>query len=463
MKNLFKILIVIYLIASAPSGAKGQSSLMTYNPSSSTLIGSASRIGYHLIDYFTFYMRYNDSSYFCSELDAALWIPNPTAFKATLPQNFIITDFIKFRAQYGVIGSYEGVGMYAWTGINIQSNPLYDHLYIFKMPTVDRLKRVTSIWEIQNSIPSSIKTFSIGEKSGSSDGPARTHFMEFYAGGLNEFVPYYYAPMPQDSVHTGEAEIADDVITLSHYVVLATRDYRSGHAQINLRISDTANVLLNTDIDYQHQLWIHLNEKVVSELRLTPLKPDIFVLTYVKHNPLDNVYLLCTNKIILSDLLGGNNTIVSHEIKLDPNCIDLVDVIYMPGVNKMVLLLNGNGESELYHVDPFSNTNSFTSKLVYSDGCFYSLDTIGNYYQTMPNCYTAIGGNVIFCQEISNNSNIIDESCLDRESDFFLLRDPPNIEKLKDPLKRYTAERNYIPLYFQDSSFAGNRTCIAPE
>lgn len=460
MKKIFKILIIIYLIASVPIDARGQSSLATYNPSSSTLINSASRIGFHIIDYFTFFMRYNDSSYFCSEHNLNLWHPIPIAFKINITPDFIITDFTKFKAHLGFIGSYQGVGMYGWTGVNNQPNvPPYSFLYLFKMPTVDRLKRVTSIWGNQNSIPSSIKTFSIGEKSGSSD----THFMEFYAGGLNEFVPYYYAPMPCDSVNPSKTEIADDVITLSHYVVLATRDFRSGHARINLRISDTANVLLNTDIDNQLQLWIPINEKVVSELRLTPLKPDVFVLSYVKHNPLINVYYLCINKIIITDLLGGYNTIVSHEIKLNPQCIDLVDVIYMPGVHKMVLLLNGNGESELYHVDPFSNTNSFTSKLVYSDGCFYSLDTIGNYYQTMPNCYTAIGGNVIFCQEISNNSNIIDETCLDIESEFYLLQDPPTLGKLKDPLKRCTAERDYIPLFFQDPSFAGNRTCIAPE
>lgn len=71
MKQIIvKSLVTGCLFGIISSGATAQSSLMTYSPSSSSLIGDASRIGNHLLDYFTFYMRYNDSSYFCSELDA---------------------------------------------------------------------------------------------------------------------------------------------------------------------------------------------------------------------------------------------------------------------------------------------------------------------------------------------------------------------------------------------------------
>ena len=118
MKNNIKILIVSCLIGIFADGAKAQSSLVTYSPSSSTLIGGSSRIGYHYYDYFTFYMRYNDSSYLCSELDAALWSPLPTAGKVHLDQDLVITDFSSIYGRQCFIGSYQGVGMYGWQDLS---------------------------------------------------------------------------------------------------------------------------------------------------------------------------------------------------------------------------------------------------------------------------------------------------------------------------------------------------------
>jgi hypothetical protein len=448
MKKIPSILILCTLLFPLPDNIRAQSSIIAYSPSSSLLNGSASRIGYHFNEYFTFYMRYNDSSFFCSELDAALMAMTPGAYKMPLPNDFIITDFKKFKSCQGYIGLYQGVGMYGWGSYG--PTPSYSHtLHIFKLPVVDRLKRVASLRTEYTS-----KAFAIGEKN---LGPKQSYIMEFYAEGINEFTPYFYAPMPFD-VFTNEQEIADDVTTLSHYVVFATRDTRKNHIPINLRISDTTSVLLHSDIDLQWQFPLPSYMSVLGELRLLSLDEKHFVLMYVVIDTQSSAYFLRMHRINLTDFLVGNNTIVSHEIPVDKSCSDLIDAIYDPEVQTMVILMNGYGESELYHTYPFSNTNSSVSKLIYPDGNFYSIDTIGDIFHMAPDMYVAMGDSVVFCQDISNGIDLI-ESCLEIEKEDSFLRESPRIGILNDPLARYSDNKILYHIDSEASLFLGSVIC----
>lgn len=68
MRKHYKVFAISILIAITATDVKAQimSVMGNFSPSTSTLIGSASRIGYDDNNMSTYYMRYNDSSYFCS-------------------------------------------------------------------------------------------------------------------------------------------------------------------------------------------------------------------------------------------------------------------------------------------------------------------------------------------------------------------------------------------------------------
>ena len=128
MKKTFKLFFFSCLFVVATNGADAQvmSVMGNFSPSTSTLIGSASRIGFDNGAWSTYYMRYNGSSYFCSHHNYGYWsplAPSVTSTKITLPQNFVITDFKKFLSDPGYIGSYQGKGMYGYTlGYNLYNN-----------------------------------------------------------------------------------------------------------------------------------------------------------------------------------------------------------------------------------------------------------------------------------------------------------------------------------------------------
>lgn len=456
MRNIIKIVIIIFFIAFASNSAEAQlySAQTTISPSTSTLIGNASCIGYHYNDRTSFYMRYNDASYICCTLNGALILPTPNSTKILMPQDFAISDFKKFRDLQGFIGSYEGVGMYGKIiNLDIIASNLIIHTY--KMPAVDRLNRIAICFPSYNKT----KAFAIGEKAIPSTYSSQSYILEFYAEGESYSTPYRYAPLAYDPV-SGKQECVDDVITLNSYVVFATRDTRNEHKPINLRISDTTDVLQNTDIDNQWQLDIKSYKHLSSKLRLIPLDDKHFILAYIINNVSNEKYYLCIHRIFLPDLLSGINSIVSHEIEIEKDfSSDLTDIIYEPDVQTMVLLLNGEGKSEIYHVDPFSNTSDYTWKLFYPNGNFYSLDTIGDYIGYNADRYLAIGGNEIFYQDISNGI-VIDSSCLQITKRKSILQDPPRIGILKDPIERYSDSRLYV--IFNDTSvlFEGLRTCF---
>lgn len=320
MKNKFKILIMICLSAiSMGAHAQVWSTETQYIPSSSNsaLISDASRFGYHYGDWSTFYMRDNDSSFFCSVLNVAMWLTVPTATKISLPQDFIITDFTRFLHYQGYIGSFQGTGMF---GRAFNYNlPSYNYLQCFKLPAVNCLTGVAAGRISGENIPSISQVFAIGEKYNSILSP-QSYLLEFYAESATGQDPYRYAPLLYDSL-AGEQEIADDVILMGKHVVYATRDTRRQHADVNLRIADTHNVLLNTDIDYRWQFYLPSNEKLASEIRLVALDTKELVMAYVVKNKVDDKNYLCVNKINLSDFFAHNNTIVTHEIPIEDPCL----------------------------------------------------------------------------------------------------------------------------------------------
>jgi hypothetical protein len=216
------------------------------------------------------------------------------------------------------------------------------------------------------------------------------------------------------------------------------------------------------DISFQWQFLLPSYEQVVSELRLLPLDDKYFVLTYNIFNTLDNTYYLCIHRIQLAGLLAGNNIIVSHEIKIDGNCKELVDIVYDPDVNTLVILMNGNEKSEIYHDNPFSNANSNVSKLLFSDGCLVSLDTMGEFYHSIPDWYMALGDSVFFCQNISTGA-MIAESCLDIVNVISYLRESPQIALIEDPLDYFFDRKSVVLFDVLNEYFGGYEKCVLPD
>ena len=332
-----------------------------------------------------------------------------------------------------------------------------NYLRVIRLPEVNQLNRVAVAHPLGSTAIVGMKSFAIGEKTEFSKTMPHSYILEYYMIGS---ATYQYAPLAYDPVFNKQ-EIADDVITLGNYVIYATRDTRPNHAPINLRISDTNNVLSsNTDIDVQWQFLLPSYEDLYGKLRLLPLDEGMFVLAYTVFNTNDGEYYLCVHLIKLPNLLAGINGITSHEIQLNSDCYDLTDLIFKPDADVMVALLNGNGKSSFYHLNPYSTTTDITSKLNHSTGNFYSIDTIEN-YSSSEIMYMAMGDSTIFLQNIFNGPSI-DKSCLEIKKIKSFLKEPPEIKKNDDPLHRYSADREYIELTPSASVFWGTRPCSKP-
>ena len=326
---------------------------------------------------------------------------------------------------------------------------------IIKLPAVDQLIRTTVAHPTGQNAVIGMKFLSIGEKTESRYTYQQSYLLEYYLWGDTT---YTYAPLAYD-LQSDKQEIADDIITHDHYVIYSTRDTRPNHAPVNLRISDTNNVLSNlSDINYQWRFMLHDYENVYGKTRLIKLDDRTFVLAYTIYNTKDDGYYLCVHRIDLPNFLAGNNSIVSHEIKLNKECSDLTDMIFNSIVNTMVILLNGEGESAFYHLNPYTNITDNTTRLYYSDGNFYSIDTAGGDYSSSEVLYIAMGDDLIFLQNISNGINI-GQSCLDIKKIKYILREPPVIENVKDPLVFYSDDQDPDTSNPLDTIFYGTRTC----
>ena len=434
MKKIFTILIINCFIGCFQNVAQAQlwSSKAIFSPNNTTLFESASRFKYHHNSKSTYYMRYVDSAYYCTTIYYTVTTA-PLSIKYCLPQDFVINEFEKFINYQGFVGSKDGIGMFGRcynTYLTLNAS-----FQLFKFSVVDQLNRIAVVKAPSaNKMLSQLKAFAIGDKT-PVKGPKQSYIFEFYAEGIDVFAPYHYAPLPIDPI-SDKQEIADDVITVDHYVIFATRDTRGGHAPVNLRISDTTDVLLNSDIDIQWQFQLPSYQIVCSELRLRYLMDNDFVLSYIIYDVTEQKYSLYIHKINLDDFLLENNTIVSNKIYIGDDCTNLVDIVYEPDVNTLMLLLNGNDHSKIYHADPYSTISTVVTKLDYSDGNLYSIDTIGDYSPLVSDRYVAMGGNRFFSQDITTGVDI-DESCLDITVQKPELKNPPLIEKLKDPISRY--------------------------
>lgn len=371
-----------------------------------------------------------------------------------MPQDFVITDFKKFLSDPGYIGSYQGKGMYGYTlGYNSYNN---NYFRIIKLPEVNQLNRTTVAHPTGQNAVIGMKFLSIGERTPPNHKYPYSCLLEYYLWGNTT---YTYAPLAYNP-QTNEKEIADDVITVGEYVVFATRDTRTGHAPVNLRISDTNCVLaLASHINEQWQFLLPDYENVYGEIRLLPLGDiPFFIMAYTVFNSSNSQYYLCVHLIYLTGLLNGNNYIVSHEIELEKKCSDLVDLIYEPMVQAIVVLLNGEGVSALYHISPSSNATDMIVKLDYTDGNFYSIDTAGSDSYSNEVLYMAMGDNVIFLQNISNGINIT-QSCLEIKGILYTLREPPIINHIKAPLTFFSDDQVYDYIIDDAFDFYGTRIC----
>lgn len=456
MKKIFEVLIASCLFPCISNGVQAQvwSAETEYDPSLSTLYGSNTRFGYHDNNRSTYFMRYNDSTYFGYVLNLGMWITVPSSFKTPLPSDFIITDFKKFRTRQGYIGSYQDVGMYGWA-VNYEAFPNYSTFSTFKLPAVDCLKRIALIKTTTEQGLSQTKAFAIGDRNSRM---SKSCLLEFYAEGSGSLWSYRYVPLPFDST-TGDSEIATDVITIDNYVVFATRDYRSNHAPVNLRISDTNNSMLDMSLDFQFQFIPEDYETVYGEIRLNHLKKDIFVMTYVIYNERDNKYYLHFDRVFLADLSTGGNSIVSHNVDIEKDCSNLVDVVYEPDVQTMVVLLNGNNKSAIYHVNPFSNTSDYGYMINYNSGELWSIDTIGNYNPLNSDMYVAAGDRCFFSQDISNGI-VVEESCYQVTKMNSLLFPAPFVNVIFDPVSICSDSKSFVQHQNLNTYFNGIRNCI---
>lgn len=128
----------------------------------------------------------------------------------------------------------------------------------------------------------------------------------------------------------------------------------------------------------------------------------------------------------------------------------------------MVLLLNGDLNSELYHADPYLNTSYNIIKLDYPYGRLHSIDTIGGLpIHNNNDIYVAMGDSVFFSQDL----NDLDNTCLTKSIELMILQDTPKIDKNEDPLHGHSDNKEYEPLRNEGIYFYGVRTCriIDPE
>lgn len=450
MKKTIILLAIYFLPIGQSSQAQIWSNMENFSPSNSTLIGGSSRFGHHNYNWSTYYMQYNNASYFCSINYYNTISPSPASHKTRMPDYFVVTDMKLLNDDQGFIGSYQSVGMHGKAYYNTTLNSFQ----IFQLPAVDVLTRIAFKKRmVEDTRPWQVKAFATGKKG------KESNILEFYADGVGIFAPYYYASLPYNSA-TGDREIADDVLILDDKVVFSTRDTRTGHAPVNLRISDTNNALTSSGINKQWQFWLPSTQYVLGETRLLNLEEGYsFILAYIVYDKLDLAYYLCTNRIDLNDLLLLNNTIVSHAIKIEKECTNLVDMIYEPNVNTMVILLNGHDKSELYHIDPYSNLTYSIDMLDYPYGNLYSIDTIGDYSSHNISAYVAMGDSTFFFQDISNGIHI-EESCLEKKEIIMNLQNAPEINSCLDPLIGNSDIKEYQCIEDTDEIFFGSETCI---
>ncbi len=457
MKKIFIVLVVCCIALCLKKDVQAQiwSTQAVFNPHSTTLIGDASRFGYYYNSWSNYYMRYNDSAYFCS---LVYWAIPSTAYsnKVAFPPDFVITDFKKFYSHQGFIGSLQNEGMYGLT-LPYSAGIIPNSVQTFRMSAVNRLTRCAFIEGRDVNQHPMVKAYAIGEIDVTGASPQRC-IMEFYSYGDNVIDPYYYAPLAYNP-EKGEYEKADDVIFIDNYVIFATRDSREkGHVPVNLRVTDTTGALTNGDIDCQRQFLIPDYYKLYSELRLVRLSgDDDFVLSYVAYDEHEKKYLLCIHKVYLVDVLNTYNTGSYCEIEIKKECNNLIDVIYEPDVSTLVYLLNGSGKSFLYHVDPYSTTSPATS-LIYPDGELCSIDTMGFYLSYNANAYVAIGDSSFFFQDISNGV-MIQRSCLQIGEHEIIFKTPPEFNKLYDPLIFGSGSKVYQHHFSESEYFFGRESC----
>ncbi len=461
MEKIYGMYVALLLLTGLSDVASAQvySAQVSYSPSTSTLIDEATRYGYQVNNYSNFYMRYNDTAYLCSHMLAGLWLSNPVYNVIPLPQNFVIEKMKRAAFFQGFVGSFAGVGMYGRLATYPVSPGSSCNINVFQLPAVDQLDRVAYASLPYVAMGSRVKAFAIGQKAVLGTYLPQSCLVGFYEDGFGTaFSTYQYVPLAINA-STGEREVADDVITFDNAVVFATRDSRSGHNPVNLRIMDTASALLGPDIDVQWQIMLEPWESLYGKVRLQYLEKDYFVVLYIVFNEYDNQYYLCYHRISLFDFLTGNNTIVSHQLPID-NGVDLTDVIYEPDVKVMVMLMNGENHSELYHVDPFINTSGNTYRVDYTSGNLYTIDTIGDGFST-PNadCYIAMGGGELFYQDISGGY-VISRSCMPIIKRKILLKDSPAIRQLFDEVNRYSDLKSYISIPRYARMEYGLRTCM---
>ena len=450
------VAILLALWQSSVANAQILSSETIFSPSSSSLISGASCIGFHVNNWTTFYMRYSDSAYLCGADNGVIWSSYSFAFKMTLPQNFVITDFKKLLSNQGCIGSYGGCGMHSIIHGYGGWYPTNNLIKIFKLPAVSELQRIATIYA-NTDYGHQVKAYATAVGPSLSKAPPQSYILEFYADGVGYLAPYRYAPLAYDHA-TGEQEVADDVIMIDDYVIFATRDTRAGHAPVNLRISDTVNALILSDLKTQRQFSLPSYETVCSKIRLQYLENDLFMMAYTIYNTNTQKYFLCLHRINLADFLSGINTMVSYEIPINTDFCNLMDVTYEPDVNTMVLLLNNAQRSELYHIDPFSTASNTVCKLSYDNGKFTSLDTLGYQLNTNADMYVAIGDSLIFRQDISTGA-ALGPSCLPMTKVMYSLRESPTIALYKDPFISFTDDKSFDLPLLPSIFFEGTTIC----
>lgn len=421
----------------------------------------ATRVLYHQSDLSLVYIDSVNHPYLCFNHTTAPFTPLSPLFNYTtssLPVPIQITDLKKKSVFEFSGGSYHNsitpLGFYGqiqYSAITLQPTSIRT----YKLNEFNNLKKICPVPRFVNDSLLDLRLFTIGETHNTWGSVDKNHLLELhiFGHGISESTPYPYATF-------NAQETADDITSTSNWLAVSTRDTRADHAPINLRVSNLTQVLGNTEIDYQWQFFLSNQERPVGKVLLARLQDDDIEMCYIKHNAIENSYLLCLHRIRIPDLAIGNGVLGTQEFKVNPNEV-LEDVMYISETETLVVLTNRENQySIFYHTLPFVPSPYLAIRLESAVGDkYYSLSKVDNHLWPAGFClYQAWGGSQFFMQEVGPSGSAA-ASCLSLFKSDAIIKAPEKTQKNWEPLERNTGTRRWIPCNFGNDFRQGLLDC----
>lgn len=397
---------------------------------------ASTRVLFHYLDYSLVYMEHMNSPVFIvNSFSAPFSTISPLynySYFDVLPQ-IHVNDMKKKMTQECFGGTYNNEGLYGIIHYPPSGGIFPSSLHLRRLPDMNNLKKIAPVIHFDNN-NMILRLFAIGETN-------KNHILELhiFGYGISDNTPYPFATLDP-------RETADDITSTLNWLAVATRDTRDSAAPFNLRISKLSQVLGNTDIDYQWQFFLSNQERPVGKVLLARLQDDDIEMCYIKHNAIENSYLLCLHRIRVPDLTIGNGVLGTQEVKVNPNEV-LEDVMYDTVTGTLVVLTNTDNQySTFYHIRPSATSSYLAIKLQSNIGDkYYSLNPVNEYWWTAGHSmYQAWGGSRYFTQEIDNMGTVAG-SCLNIDKVTPVIKSPESIPNRFVKLERQEGTRTMVP------------------